>query len=94
MVKQFITNVLGPVAFVVQVMLLIDLGSDLYAKYKAKNAAAINLNFIMNDVNPIKQGKISEKAIPESPACPIGSLLHPSPMKNRLQVPASSKNSE
>ena len=52
--NKFITNVLGPVALVVQVMLLIDLGSDLYAKYKAKNAAAINLNFIMNDVNPIK----------------------------------------
>lgn len=42
MVNKFITNVLGPVALIVQVMLLIDLGSDLYAKYKAKKAGKNN----------------------------------------------------
>ena len=42
MVNKFITNVLGPVALIVQVMLLIDLGSDLYAKYKAKKAEKNN----------------------------------------------------
>ena len=41
--NKFITNVLGPVALVVQVMLLIDLGSDLYAKYKAKKAEKNNI---------------------------------------------------
>ena len=40
--NKFITNVLGPVALIVQVMLLIDLGSDLYAKYKAKKAGTNN----------------------------------------------------
>lgn len=43
MVNKFITNVLGPVALIVQVMLLIDLGSDLYAKYKAKKAEKNNI---------------------------------------------------
>lgn len=41
--NKFITNVLGPVALIVQVMLLIDLGSDLYAKYKAKKAEKNNI---------------------------------------------------
>lgn len=40
--NKFIGNVLGPVALLVQVLLLIDLGSDLYAKYKAKKAEKNN----------------------------------------------------
>ena len=42
--NKFITNVLGPVALIVQVMLLIDLGTDLYAKYKAKKAGKNNFD--------------------------------------------------
>ena len=41
--NKLITNVLGPVALAVQVLLLIDLGSDLYAKYKAKKAEKNNI---------------------------------------------------
>lgn len=41
--NKLITNVLGPVALIVQVMLLIDLGSDLYAKYKAKKSGKNNI---------------------------------------------------
>lgn len=42
--NKLIANVLGPVALVVQVLLIIDLGSDLYAKYKAKKAGKNNIN--------------------------------------------------
>ena len=42
--NRLIANVLGPVALVVQVLLIIDLGSDLYAKYKAKKAGKNNID--------------------------------------------------
>lgn len=51
--NKFITNVLGPVALIVQVMLLIDLGSDLYAKYKAKKAEKNNIVSPDNKEEPV-----------------------------------------
>lgn len=40
--NKFIGNVLGPVALLVNVLLLLDIGTDLYAKYKAKKAGTNN----------------------------------------------------
>jgi len=40
--NKFIANVLGPVALLVNVLLLVDIGTDLYAKYKAKKAGTNN----------------------------------------------------
>lgn len=51
--NKFITNVLGPVALIVQVMLLIDLGSDLYAKYKAKKADKNNIVSPKTEEEPV-----------------------------------------
>lgn len=53
--NKFITNVLGPVALIVQVMLLIDLGSDLYAKYKAKKAEKNNIVSPETEEEPIPE---------------------------------------
>ena len=40
--NKFIGNVLGPVALLVNVLLLLDIGTDLYAKYKSKKAGTNN----------------------------------------------------
>ena len=41
--NKFIGTVLGPVVLLVNVLLLADIASDLYAKYKAKKAEKNNI---------------------------------------------------
>lgn len=53
--NKFIGNVLGPIALVVQVLLLIDLGSDLHAKYKAKQAEKNNIVSPETEEEPIPE---------------------------------------
>jgi len=53
--NKFIGNVLGPVALLVQVLLLIDLGSDLYHRYKTKKAEKNNINSPETEEGPIPE---------------------------------------